>query len=315
MLPSEGSGSPSNSRETHPDDLDLEITQGINEENHDNEIDSRKVSRKRKFASLRELLSESSEHSNSSNHSFRKRQTTSRRIPDESSRIRSELTPISRRVDDSSFWNLSEGNHSERNDVHSDRFLRNVLSNSDQKNRRLNTNRLPSSPDSFIDSEDIRSFDQFEDVGDDLSNPRQHNLPTARRLFGNQTIKRRKLDIGHRDSTDSYVIMREIRRLQHTTHKLIPQLAFARFVKDISDRTSEELGHEYRFKWTTESLEALHEAAEAHIINVLERSNLCASHAKRITLTQKDVQLSRRLSEKDVCPTWIQALKPSDELK
>ena len=38
---------------------------------------------------------------------------------------------------------------------------------------------------------------------------------------------------------------------------------------------------------------ALQEAAEAYLVQLLEDLNLCAIHAKRITIQPKDIQLAR----------------------
>lgn len=37
------------------------------------------------------------------------------------------------------------------------------------------------------------------------------------------------------------------------------------------------------------------EAAEAYLIGLFEDSNLCAIHAKRVTIMTKDIQLARRI--------------------
>ena len=39
----------------------------------------------------------------------------------------------------------------------------------------------------------------------------------------------------------------------------------------------------------------LQEAAEAHLVGLFEDANLCAIHAKRVTIMPKDIQLSLRL--------------------
>ena len=38
---------------------------------------------------------------------------------------------------------------------------------------------------------------------------------------------------------------------------------------------------------------ALQESAEAYLVGLLEDSNLCAIHAKRVTIMPKDMQLAR----------------------
>ena len=40
---------------------------------------------------------------------------------------------------------------------------------------------------------------------------------------------------------------------------------------------------------------ALQEAAEAHLVGLLEDANLCAIHGKRVTIMPKDIQLARRI--------------------
>ncbi|EJK72420.1 hypothetical protein THAOC_06053 [Thalassiosira oceanica] len=40
---------------------------------------------------------------------------------------------------------------------------------------------------------------------------------------------------------------------------------------------------------------ALQEASEAYLVGLFEDANLCAIHAKRVTLMPKDIQLARRI--------------------
>ena len=48
-------------------------------------------------------------------------------------------------------------------------------------------------------------------------------------------------------------------------------------------------------RWTKGALEALHEASEAYLVDLLEDANLIAIHARRITLQPRDIQLARRI--------------------
>jgi hypothetical protein len=41
---------------------------------------------------------------------------------------------------------------------------------------------------------------------------------------------------------------------------------------------------------------ALQEAVEAYLVGIFEDTNLCAIHAKRVTIMPKDVRLARRIS-------------------
>ncbi|XXG64103.1 hypothetical protein AAC387_Pa05g2146 [Persea americana] len=48
-----------------------------------------------------------------------------------------------------------------------------------------------------------------------------------------------------------------------------------------------------RFQSTT--VAALQEAAEAYLVGLFEDTNLCAIHAKRVTIMPKDIQLAHRI--------------------
>ena len=48
-------------------------------------------------------------------------------------------------------------------------------------------------------------------------------------------------------------------------------------------------------RWQSQAIQALQEAAEAFMVHLFEDTNLCAIHAKRVTIMQKDVQLARRI--------------------
>ena len=48
-------------------------------------------------------------------------------------------------------------------------------------------------------------------------------------------------------------------------------------------------------RWQASAIVALQEAAEAYLVKLLEDGNLCAIHAKRVTLMPKDIQLARRI--------------------
>lgn len=56
--------------------------------------------------------------------------------------------------------------------------------------------------------------------------------------------------------------------------------------------SSHRAGH---LRWQSSAILALQEAAEAYLVHLFEDSNLCAVHAKRVTLMVKDMQLARRL--------------------
>jgi histone H3 len=49
------------------------------------------------------------------------------------------------------------------------------------------------------------------------------------------------------------------------------------------------------YRWQATAILALQEAAEAHLVSLFEDCNLCAIHAKRVTIMVKDMQLARRI--------------------
>eukprot|EP00804_Cyclotella_cryptica_P024316 CCRYP_015309-RB/>CCRYP_015309-RB protein AED:0.36 eAED:0.30 QI:0/-1/0/1/-1/0/1/0/57 len=48
-------------------------------------------------------------------------------------------------------------------------------------------------------------------------------------------------------------------------------------------------------RYTATALAASQEASEAYLIGLMEDTNLCAIHARRVTIMPKDMQLSRRI--------------------
>jgi len=85
------------------------------------------------------------------------------------------------------------------------------------------------------------------------------------------------------------VALREIRRYQKSTDLLVRRLPVQRLVREIAQGFKEEL------RFQSSSVLALQEAAEAYHVGVFEDTNLCAIHAKRVTIMPKDIQLSRRI--------------------
>ena len=102
--------------------------------------------------------------------------------------------------------------------------------------------------------------------------------------------------------------LREIRRYQKSTNVLIPNIAFQRLTREITCviRSGDPLRSQ------TTALLALQEAAEYYLVSIFEDTNLCAIHAKRVTIrmlcsegyspsvltsgsVEKDMKLARRL--------------------
>jgi histone H3 len=85
------------------------------------------------------------------------------------------------------------------------------------------------------------------------------------------------------------VALREIRRYQKSTDLLLRKLPFQRLVREIA----QDFKNDLRFQST--AILALQEAAEAYLVSLFEDTNLCAIHAKRVTIMPKDIQLARRI--------------------
>ena len=85
------------------------------------------------------------------------------------------------------------------------------------------------------------------------------------------------------------VALREIRRYQKTTDLLVRKLPFQRLVREVASDFKSDL----RFQST--AIAALQEASEAYLVALFEDTNLCAVHAKRVTIMPKDLQLARRI--------------------
>lgn len=85
------------------------------------------------------------------------------------------------------------------------------------------------------------------------------------------------------------VALREIRRYQKSTELLLRKLPFQRLVREISQEFKTDL------RFQSSAVMALQEAAEAYLVGIFEDTNLCAIHAKRVTIMPRDIQLARRI--------------------
>ena len=85
------------------------------------------------------------------------------------------------------------------------------------------------------------------------------------------------------------VALREIRKYQKSTELLIRKLPFNRLVREIARDIKTDL------RFQVQAIGALQESAEAYLVGLFEDTNLCAIHAKRVTIMPKDMQLARRI--------------------
>ena len=85
------------------------------------------------------------------------------------------------------------------------------------------------------------------------------------------------------------VALREIRRYQKSVELLIRKLPFQRLVREVAQDFKTDL------RFQPAAVMACQEASEAYLVGLFEDANLCAIHAKRITIMPKDIQLARRI--------------------
>ncbi|CAC5408309.1 H2A [Mytilus coruscus] len=77
--------------------------------------------------------------------------------------------------------------------------------------------------------------------------------------------------------------------LPKKTQKAAKKLPFQRLVREIAQDFKTDL------RFQSSAVMALQEASEAYLVGLFEDTNLCAIHAKRVTIMPKDIQLARRI--------------------
>ena len=85
------------------------------------------------------------------------------------------------------------------------------------------------------------------------------------------------------------VALREIRKYQKSTELLIRKLPFQRLVREIAQDFKTDL------RFQSHAITALQEASEVFLVQLFEDTNLCAIHAKRVTIMPRDLALARKI--------------------
>ena len=83
--------------------------------------------------------------------------------------------------------------------------------------------------------------------------------------------------------------LRKIQHYQKSSTLLIRKLPFQRLVREITQDFKMHL------HFQSAAILCLQEAAEAYLVGLFEDTNLCVIHAKRVTITPKDLQLARHI--------------------
>jgi histone H3 len=85
------------------------------------------------------------------------------------------------------------------------------------------------------------------------------------------------------------VALREIRRYQKGTELLLRKAPFQRLVREVA------AAHKDGLRFQASAVAAIQEATESYVVSLLSDTNLCALHARRVTIMPRDVHLARRL--------------------
>ena len=85
------------------------------------------------------------------------------------------------------------------------------------------------------------------------------------------------------------VALQDIRHFQKTSALLIRKLPFQRLVREIAQDYKTDLWFQ------SVAILCLQEAAEAYLVRLFDDANLCAIHARRVTIMPKDILLARRI--------------------
>ena len=85
------------------------------------------------------------------------------------------------------------------------------------------------------------------------------------------------------------VALREIRKYQKSTELLIRKLPFQRLVREVAQ------GFKTDVCFDSHAIMAIQEASEAYLTKLFEDTNMCAIHAKRVTIFPSDMYLARRI--------------------
>ena len=83
--------------------------------------------------------------------------------------------------------------------------------------------------------------------------------------------------------------LKDIRHFQGSTALLIRKLPFQRLVREIAQDFKTDL------RFQSAAILCLQEAAEAYLVRLFDDANLCAIHARRVTIMPKDILLARRI--------------------
>lgn len=125
------------------------------------------------------------------------------------------------------------------------------------------------------------SIDRSEDTGNREKNLKAMKKRVSRVYVARKLTRRRRHGV---------LALQEIRHYQQRTDLLLRKYPFQRLIKELLHGVRNDL---YIRK---DAISALQEAAEMYLVDLFERSLLCAIHDKRVTLLVKDIMLVKTLN-------------------
>ena len=121
--------------------------------------------------------------------------------------------------------------------------------------------------------------------------PRKNESFAPRKALATDIVRKSdmaKIERKHRYRPGT-VAIREIRKYQKSTELLIRKLPFQRLVREVAQNFCSDL------RFAADSIRALQESSEMYLTELFADTNLCALHAKRVTIMPSDMQLARRI--------------------
>jgi histone H3/H4 len=95
-------------------------------------------------------------------------------------------------------------------------------------------------------------------------------------------------EMKRRKSRPGTTVKKEIKKYQNSTELLIKRATFRRLVKEIVGQNTTGILIQ------ANAIQALQEAAEAHLVELFQQANIYAQHAQRMTVMQKDFELAKK---------------------
>jgi len=132
--------------------------------------------------------------------------------------------------------------------------------------------------------------------------PRQGIKPQGTRKGTGNGTKKSKVAVatakkGTTRTRPGIQALREIRKYQKSTELLLRKAPFQRLIRSVCADIREKLGSDKQYRIQGLCVTALQEASEAYLVALLEESNMCTIHGKRITIMPKDIMFALRIRE------------------